>query len=80
MAMCTVSSKGQITLPVRVRKELGIRPRDLLMVESADGTIVITRAPRLLDYEGCLAKTLPLREERERMARGVADHVLGKRA
>lgn len=46
--MPRVSSKGQVTLPVDVRKRLGLRPGDSLSLTVEDGRLVGTKttAPR----------------------------------
>lgn len=77
MPMCTVSSKGQITLPARVRKELGIRPRDRVIVESQDGAIVIRRVPDFFALEGFLGEALPPDAEREHIMRAAVERALG---
>lgn len=39
-----VSSRGQITLPVGLRRRLGISPGDVLIVEDRDGELVFKPA------------------------------------
>ena len=39
-----ISPRGQLTLPAEVRKTLGIRPGDPLIVTIKDGQIVLTPA------------------------------------
>jgi len=39
-----VSSRGQITLPVGLRRRLGISPGDFLIVEDRDGELVFKPA------------------------------------
>jgi AbrB family looped-hinge helix DNA binding protein len=39
-----VSSRGQVTLPAALRKRLGIRPGDVLIVEDRDGELVFKPA------------------------------------
>jgi len=63
MAFTTVSSKGQITLPVQLRRKLGIRPGDRLQIEAVDDAILIRRAPDFFELEGFLGKALPRSEE-----------------
>ena len=40
----TVGPKGQITLPSEVRKELGIGPKDRVVIEVESGSAVVRRA------------------------------------
>ncbi len=42
-----LSSKRQVTLPMRVVQELGLRPGDELRVETSGGLIVLSREPNL---------------------------------
>jgi AbrB family looped-hinge helix DNA binding protein len=42
----TVSSKGQITLPVEIRNRLGLRAGVVVTFEVRDGTIVIRKGHR----------------------------------
>ena len=39
-----VSSRGQVTLPAALRRRLGIRPGDVLIVEDRDGELVFKPA------------------------------------
>jgi AbrB family looped-hinge helix DNA binding protein len=42
MPIATVTSKGQITLPRRIRERLGVKPGDRVAFrERSDGTIVV---------------------------------------
>jgi len=76
MSIATVSSKGQITLPAKMRRRLGVNPHSRISIEQRGLEIVIKPLPRLLDLEGFLGKTVP--NEHETMMDGVADHVLGR--
>ncbi|HEX9774640.1 MAG TPA: AbrB/MazE/SpoVT family DNA-binding domain-containing protein [Actinomycetota bacterium] len=49
MSKATVSSKGQITLPVWARRELGIEPGAVLTVSVEDGRLVLERLDDWLD-------------------------------
>ena len=79
MPVSTVSSKGQVTLPVQARKRLRIMPNDRVTIEAVDDTIVIRRAPDLFELKGFLGKSIPERVEREQMQKAVAVHVKGGR-
>ena len=51
--MLTVSTKGQITLPVDLRAEYGLRAGDKIFCERMDVGYVIRRPKKgLLDYAG----------------------------
>ena len=80
MPISAISSKGQITLPAKLRKKFGLRPNDRVVVESTDEGILIRSAGNFFELDGFLGKGLPRDEERSRMAKGVAAHLRGKRA
>jgi antitoxin PrlF len=40
----TVSEKGQVTVPKRIRERLGIKPGDLLEFSEEDGRLIATKA------------------------------------
>lgn len=48
MALCrvTVSSKYQVVIPKAVRRALGLRPGDQLLVRLEDGRVVMRLRPR----------------------------------
>ena len=42
-SIAKVTSKGQITIPVEIRRSLGVKPGDLLRFEHQDGGIRVVR-------------------------------------
>ena len=56
MATATLTSKGQITLPKRIREKLGVKAGDRIAFrERSDGSIVVEgEAVNLLDLFGIL--------------------------
>ncbi len=79
MTVATVSSKGQITLPVSARKEAGINLHDRVLIETRDGEIVVRAVPDLMKFKGFAGKALPKSVEREIMERAAAAHVSKKK-
>lgn len=79
MAIATVSTKGQITLPVASRRALGIKPHDRVTIEVRQTEIVVKPVPDFFELDGFLGKGATQEEEREAMMAAVAEHVLGKR-
>lgn len=77
MSFATVSSKGQITLPVAARRQLGIRPHDRITIEGGDNEIVIRKIRSIFEIEGFLGKALSSKAEREAMMDAASDHVRG---
>lgn len=51
-SITTVTQKGQITIPVAMRKALGINPYDRVRVRMGDGAIKVEPAEDLLDIAG----------------------------
>jgi len=46
-AVLTLSKRGQITLPAGVRKALGLKPGDLLVVRVEEGRVILEPAVAL---------------------------------
>jgi AbrB family looped-hinge helix DNA binding protein len=57
MATATVTSKGQVTIPVEVRKELGLKTGDkLFFVKRDDGEYTLkTKTGSVMDLKGMIA-------------------------
>lgn len=75
----TVTSKGQVTLPSRLRKRLGIRPGDrLLFVADGPGArlFVLRRRP-LAELFGCLKLAEPALGKAELRSR-LAEYLAGR--
>ncbi|HAG52103.1 MAG TPA: hypothetical protein DCL42_12315 [Deltaproteobacteria bacterium] len=63
MRAVKVLPKGQITLPKEMRKSLGIKEGDTLVIEKSDGDIIIKKGKTIHDYIGFLAKPpVPIEE------------------
>jgi AbrB family looped-hinge helix DNA binding protein len=62
-----VSPKGQITLPVEIRRELGILPKDTVEIEMAPGQVVQLRAAksRISRHYGIAKQLSPARDWKE---------------
>jgi AbrB family looped-hinge helix DNA binding protein len=73
MALVTVSSKGQITLPVALRRRIGLKPNDKVVIESAGDSIVIRRVRSFLELKGILGPAKSLDEEREGMIQAIIE-------
>jgi antitoxin PrlF len=54
-----LSSKGQLTVPVEIRKAMGVRPGDLIGYEVRDGVVTLRRIePFDRAFHAALAGTL----------------------
>ncbi|MEI8078577.1 MAG: AbrB/MazE/SpoVT family DNA-binding domain-containing protein [bacterium] len=78
MILATVSSKGQITLPAKARRGLGIRRHGRVSVEVRGHEMIIKPAPDLLAWKGFAGKALPLEQEQEALGDAVSGHRLGR--
>jgi len=80
MTLAAISDKGQITLPVQMRRKLGIKSRSKVEVEIREGEIVIRPAKTIRDVAGIFAeyakdKTADWHTIREQMEQAVAEEV-----
>jgi antitoxin PrlF len=50
-----VTRKGQTTIPAEIRKKLGIKEGDELLVEATELCVVFKRVPRIGDCAGIFA-------------------------
>ena len=80
LARATLTSKGQITLPSAVRRELGLKPGD--QVAFADGRLI--PLPRSVDLAGSMpprsGRSLSIEELREQVADEHAERHATRRA
>ncbi len=74
MSLATVSSKGQITLPAKVRQELGIRSRDKVQFFIRGDEIVIKPLRSFRQLRGSLSPRKG--DQRKAMRDAVARHVM----
>jgi antitoxin PrlF len=77
MATAAVTSKGQITIPIEVRKKLGIRPGDRVrFVESEKGEYIFKpKTGSIMDLKGIAkwkGKPVSIRTMNETIAKGWA--------
>jgi AbrB family looped-hinge helix DNA binding protein len=72
MPTAAVSVKGQITLPARFRRKLGLEPNGRVTIETEGDAIVIRRAADFFELDGFLGKALPAGQEKAGMMRGAA--------
>lgn len=73
MQAVKVLPKGQITLPKTVRKKLGIKEGDSLVLEEEKGRIVLKKGKTIFDYIGVLPNLgMSIDEMREKAIEEVA--------
>jgi len=71
MLISTVTSKGTVTIPAKIRKSIGIKPTDKVTFKTSTDTIILERLPSLDSLFGSLANSnvKPLHpEEMDRLA------------
>lgn len=76
MYSTTVTQKGQITLPVKVRKFLGVTYRDSVVVRVERGRVLVEPARDILDMAGSVRPVkgvgaVAVREEMEKVYKRV---------
>ncbi len=77
MAPAALTSKGQITIPIDVRKKLGLKPGDRVrFIEGENGEIILKpKTGSIMDLEGCVpwtGKPVTIEEMNETIAKGWA--------
>ncbi len=66
--MLRLTSKGQVTVPVEVRKKLGIKPGEAIVFRILDDRIELDRAP--MSLEEAFGSVQPLHQPEDFEARG----------
>ena len=77
MAISTISTKGQITLPAEMRRKLGVKPHDRVVLEVEDDAILIRKAHDFFELEGFLGQAKSAEEERAAMKKAAAGRRTG---
>lgn len=55
MTTIAVSEKGQVTLPIHIRRKMGLKPRSRVEVEFRDGEAILRRVKTVRELEGIFA-------------------------
>ncbi|MDR3280984.1 MAG: AbrB/MazE/SpoVT family DNA-binding domain-containing protein [Synergistaceae bacterium] len=75
----TVSTKGQITLPIDIREQFNIIAGDKVFGEVTDEGFLIRKPQKsLLDYKGFIKAKYDPNDDRQIAMEGMAAHVLGE--
>ncbi|OHB47959.1 MAG: hypothetical protein A2106_02845 [Planctomycetes bacterium GWF2_40_8] len=73
MQTVKVLPKGQITIPKDVRKQMGIKVGDTLVIEETDDKVVLKKGKTIFDYAGTLPDIgMSIKEMREKAIEEVA--------
>jgi len=76
MTTAMVNSKGQVTIPARIRKKLCVKPGDRVrFIDGDHGEIILRKSGSLMDMRGCVERTskpVTVEEMNETIARGWA--------
>lgn len=54
MTTATISEKGQLTVPIDIRRELGLKPHSRVEFEVRDGEVVLRRVRTVAELAGIL--------------------------
>ncbi len=57
-----ITVKGQVTIPKKVRDELGVTPGDIIVFSKKGGDIVIKPAGTLLDLKGVIVSPKKIKD------------------
>jgi antitoxin PrlF len=78
--LSSVTTKGQVTIPIEIRRLLGVNPRDKVVFIVDDGQVRLLRGGSVVARTAGAVKVvgppLSARELREEFERGVAEEVL----
>ena len=75
MATATITSKGQVTIPKKIRDKLGLKPGDTLNFDIKDSrTISVTRKKSIDEAFGMLQRENQESFTIEEMNQGVAEY------
>jgi AbrB family looped-hinge helix DNA binding protein len=81
MTTIAVSEKGQVTLPIDIRRKAGLKPRSRVEVEFRDGEVVLRPAKTIRELEGVFAHPpipgMTQEREIEMMEEAVAREAMG---
>ena len=64
MVTAKVTSKGQITIPKKVREKLGVRPGEAVGFEEKDGLLIITKVMTTSPFDKWMGKLTRLKGKR----------------
>jgi len=82
MTTAAVSEKGQITLPIEIRRKLGLKPRSRVEFQLRDGEVVLRRQMTVRELEGIFAHRpiagMTHEKEIEMMEEAVAREVMSE--
>jgi len=74
-----ITVKGQVTIPKKVRDELGVTPGDVIVFTKKGGDIVIKPAGTLLDLKGVIVSPKKIKDwngVRKNIKRSIAKRVM----
>ncbi|MEI6564963.1 MAG: AbrB/MazE/SpoVT family DNA-binding domain-containing protein [bacterium] len=77
MTFATLSSKGQLTVPVDARRALGLHPGSRMLIETLADRIIIRTPGDLLSLGGVLGKAKSRSMERKAMVGAVSKRSRG---
>jgi len=82
LAHSRLTAQGQISVPVEIRKKLGVGPGGILEWDEEDGQVVVRRAGRYTseDIHHALFGKPPAPRTIEDMKAGIARHIKGRHA
>jgi AbrB family looped-hinge helix DNA binding protein len=74
MALLTISSKGQVTIPAKIRAHLGINTKDKVQILIRDDEIILKPAKSFRELRGTIS--FKKGDSRKKALEAVSKHVL----
>jgi antitoxin PrlF len=75
MIVAKIMSKGQVTIPMKVRDKLGVRPGDKVGFEERDGLMFIKKVLKKSPFDKWVGKLTHLKGQRsDDLVREIRDH------
>ena len=79
MVVAKVTSKGQVTIPKKVRDKLGVHPGESLGFEEIDGQMLIKKVLKKSPFDKWVGKLRHLKGQRsDELVREIRDHDNGR--
>lgn len=83
IAQSRVTAQGQISVPIEIRKKLGIGPGSVLEWDEQEGSIVVRKLSRFTSedlHRAAFGGAVPEKRSLDELKRGIAEHLKAKHA
>lgn len=83
VARSRVTAQGQISIPMNVRKKLGIGPGSVLEWDEHEGAVVVRKVSRFTSedlHRAAFGDAVPEKRTLDQLKQGIAEHLKAKHA